>query len=294
MADHSPLPEIPPSSGQLERGELGAWAVRPFFIPGETDFETLAHPLRMHAGTKDISFDPTSQTFSGRRLPPDAITSAFQDVLNRFSLAAREWLVTTFPEYARGLTPDRVTWRGTEEATRRLRHTARNDLLHIDNFPTRPTQGRRILRLFVNLDPADPQVWATSDRFSSLLERFREKQPVPMRSDAEWLAVGARWLRLLKSGWRGRSEYDAMMLRLHHFLKNDHAFQTRATRKIWMFPPGSAWLVFTDSLSYAWLRGRYTLEHSFFVSPEALREPDESPLAQLCRLESPSLLPMAG
>ena len=278
----------------MELGEVASWTRCPFFSVTPGDFETLTHPLRMHAGTKDISFDPTTQRFSGRRLPSDEITSAFQDVLNRFSLAAREWLSTAYPEYARGLSPDRVTWHGVEEATRSLRHTARNDLLHIDNFPTRPSHGRRILRLFVNLNPMDPQVWATSERFASILERFRATHPVPDRSEREWLAVGGRWLRLLKSGWRGRSEYDAMMHRIHHFLKNDDAFQLRAQRRLLSFQPGSAWMALTDGLSYAWLRGRHTLEHSFFVSPDVLQEPEEAPLARLSRPATEALLPMAG
>ncbi len=270
------------------------WPACPFFAPAGADRENLLNPLRAHFGTKDVSFDPATRRFSGRRPPPAAVASGLQDVLTRFSAAAQTWLAETFPEYAPGLTPDRVTWHGSEEATRRLRHTARNDLLHIDNFPTRPTHGRRILRLFMNVHPADPQVWGTSERFPELLARYRARHSVPVKREDDWLAVGGRWLRLFRAGWGGRSEYDAMMLRVHHFLKNDPAFQMRAARRLWTFPPGSAWLAFTDSLSYAWLRGRQTLEQSFFVSQAVLREPGESPLARLCRAESTSPLSLAG
>lgn len=292
MPENVPTAEFSPTPGQLERGDIGVWPACPFFSPAGADREILLNPLRAHVGTKDISYDPATQRFSGRRLPPPAVATDLQDVLTRFSAAAQAWLAETFPEYAGGLTPDRVTWHGTEEATRKLRHTARNDLLHIDNFPTRPTHGRRILRLFLNVHPTDPQVWGTSERFPALLDRYRAKHAVPSKSEAEWLALGGRWLKLFRAGWEGRSEYDALMLRLHHFLKNDHAFQTRAARRLWTFPPGTAWLAFTDSLSYAWLRGRQTLEQSFFVSRDVLREPDESPLARLCRAET--LMPMAG
>ena len=50
--------------------------------------------------------------------------------------------------YAATWKPDRGSYRPEEEATRRLRLTARNDLIHVDAFPNRPTQGYRILRVF--------------------------------------------------------------------------------------------------------------------------------------------------
>ena len=56
------------------------------------------------------------------------------------------------PRYSRHWELDRVSYRGLEEATRQLRLTARNDLLHIDAFPTRPSNGWRILRVFLNVN----------------------------------------------------------------------------------------------------------------------------------------------
>ena len=42
-------------------------------------------------------------------------------------------------------------------------------------------------------------------------------------------------------------------------------------------------MAFTDVCSHAVLRGRYALEHSYFVAPEALALPAESPPALLER-----------
>jgi hypothetical protein len=39
----------------------------------------------------------------------------------------------------------------------------------------------------------------------------------------------------------------------------------------------------TDACSHAVLRGRFALEHSFFVSPSVLAVPEESPAALLAR-----------
>jgi hypothetical protein len=71
------------------------------------------------------------------------------------------------------------------------------------------------------------------------------------------------------------------MLRLHHFLKQDEAFQAQAARRMWTFPPGSMWVLFADGVAHAQLRGRYALEHSFFVPVESLHRPAESPLVRL-------------
>src|SRR5262249_36863928 len=148
---------------------------------------------------------------------------------------AVEWLRAAVPEYAADLTPDRVTLRTQEEATRALRVTARNDLLHIDQFPTRPSFGRRILRLSVNIHPDQPWVWATADRFPDLLRRFSSHLRIPELSDAGWRAETPTVIRLLRRGRAGRSEYDFWMLRLHHYLKEDIAYQVRAMRHLWSF-----------------------------------------------------------
>jgi hypothetical protein len=73
------------------------------------------------------------------------------------------------------------------------------------------------------------------------------------------------------------------MLRFHDFLKLNDAFQEHCRKRYWTFPPGCCWLVFTDSVSHAALRGRYAMEHSYFVAPESLLLPDQAPAACLLR-----------
>jgi hypothetical protein len=75
------------------------------------------------------------------------------------------------------------------------------------------------------------------------------------------------------------------MLRFHDFLKANEHFQEHCSKRIWQFEPGSTWLAMTDVTSHAALRGRFALEHSYFVSPATLALPDESP-AELLRKAS--------
>ncbi len=73
------------------------------------------------------------------------------------------------------------------------------------------------------------------------------------------------------------------MLRLHHFLKANEEYQEHTPKRFWTFPPGCAWMVLTDTATHAALRGRFALEHSYFLAPETLALPDESPAALLER-----------
>jgi hypothetical protein len=190
----------------------------------------------------------------------------------------------TLPRYARNWELDRVSFRPEEEATRRLRISARNDLLHVDAFPNRPTNGKRLLRVFVNVNPSDPRVWMTSDPFPVLFERYAREVGLPGQYRERW---GKRLLyglgRLICPGRPPRTAFDSFMLRFHDFLKRSDAFQEKCIKRIWSFPPGSAWMCFTDTMSHAVLRGRYALEHSYFVSLEDMAVPEESPAAIVAR-----------
>jgi hypothetical protein len=266
------------SAESLERNELSAIGVCPFPLPDRADLAFLSAHESGGYGHKDISFDPVNPRSSGRA---SASRCRLEQILSDFSTVTATWIAKAIPAYATGLTKDRVTLRTQEEATRVLRLTSRNDLLHIDNFSTRPTLGRRILRFYVNVNPSEPQVWAISERFPELVARFAAQHRLPIRSIEEWIAPTPSFFRLFFGGRRARSNYDNWMLRLHHFLKQDAAFQIHAARKVCKFEPASAWLLFSDGLAHAHLRGRLVLEHSFFVDRTCLVCPPEWPVAVL-------------
>jgi hypothetical protein len=274
--------EAPGLAERLERGEVVYYPTCPFALP-DADHRFLLEQRLASRAHKNISYNPHSAKVSGYHRHSDGHAERLREVLARFSRTATDWLAAALPRYAAGWRLDLVSLRPEEEATRRLRLTARNDLLHVDAFPSRPTNGARILRFFININPAEPRVWVTSDPFPVLLERYGAKAGLPGRGAAGWVGrLGEGVLRALRLR-RRRSAYDAFMLRLHNFLKADDAFQQRCTKRLWRFPPGSAWLVITDTASHAVLRGRYALEHSYFLSPKTLALPDEAPAALLER-----------
>jgi hypothetical protein len=267
---------------RLERGEVIFFPRAPFPLPTGDDHAFL---LRQQLGGtvhKNISYDPATGRTGGfaRRGPEES--ERLRQLFADFSRTTTEWLTRTLPSYAAGWQLDRISYRPEEEATRRLRHLARNDLIHVDAFPGRPSQGRRILRVFANVNPSEPRIWVTSSPFAALLEQYGEAAGLPSRTGSDWFGrVREGVVRLFRPGKAKRSAYDAFMLRFHDYLKSNEAFQERGPKRLWTFPPGSGWLAFTDTCSHSVLRGRYCLEHSYFVSPNVLSLPDEAPAALL-------------
>lgn len=265
---------------RLEKHELVYFPVCPFPLPEGTDRQFLCQQKLGWLNHKNISYDPQTGRVSGFAVRSPSETERLRDLLATFSSRVTSWLSRALPNYAHAWQLDRTSFRPEEEATRHLRLTARNDLLHVDAFPTRPTNGRRILRCFVNLNPTEPRIWVTSDPFPQLVQQFHGKPDFPGNTGLPWLGRVRDGIRHLFSAQRShRSAYDVFMLRFHDFLKTNDHFQEQCPKRYWTFAPGSAWLAFTDSLSHAALRGRYALEHSYFVPPHVLFLPAAAPVS---------------
>lgn len=274
---------------RLEQGEVLFFPRCPFPLPEGPDREFLLQQQIRRLTAKHITYDPARDTVAGFRRTSTEQAQRLRGLLASFSESVTAWLTATLPHYQGGLQRDRASYRSEEEATRRLRHSARNDLLHIDSFPNRPSLGRRILRIWSNIHPSEPRVWVTSDLLSRVLERYGRALGVSLREKQSWLTLLRQGLLgLLMPGRPQRSAYDSFMVRLHNALKLNDEFQERSPKRLWIFPPGSAWMLFTDARTHAELRGRFALEHSFFVDPRALVCPEHSPVTLV---DGPPLLP---
>jgi hypothetical protein len=269
---------------RLERGEVIYYPACPFPLPQGPDREFLLQQQLAGSAHKNISYDPRKGRIGGILRQSRVQVERARRLLADFSTAVTRWLGQTVPRYASGWRLDQVSFRPVEEATRQLRLTARNDLLHVDAFPSRPTNGHRILRVFANINPCEPRIWVTSDTFGRLLDRYGRDVGLPTGRGTGMLEqVRDSVIRLFRPGRAPRSSYDAFMLRFHNFLKADSDFQERSSKRYWTFPPGSGWMVLTDVCTHAALRGRYALEHSYFIAPAVLALPAESPAALLQR-----------
>jgi hypothetical protein len=199
--------------------------------------------------------------------------------------------------YAGELKLDFASFRPLEEQGRDLPTHRRNDLLHVDAFPTRPTHGARILRVFTNINPAQARVWLTGEPFHELAPRLAQEAGLS-RYAAQAKSPLFR-VRRTAAGWFRRaglpvgdhSAYDLFMLHFHDWLKFNTEFQERSPRVRSEFPAGCTWLVFTDGVPHAALSGQYALEHTYIIPRKALVAPDLAPVGVLEKLAETRLAP---
>src|SRR3954454_13059026 len=163
--------DCPSAEERLERGEVIYYPACPFPYPQGDDRDFLNSQRLAHRGHKNVSYDPHKDQAKGGAWD-GAGGERVRRLLGDFSRDATAWLATTLPLYAPTWKLDLVSFRPEEEHGRQLRQKARNDLLHVDAFPSRPTNGQRILRLFVNTNRTEPRVWITAEPFAELLKKY--------------------------------------------------------------------------------------------------------------------------
>jgi len=206
-------------------------------------------------------------------------------VLRDYSQRVVRFAAEILPTYAARWHVDYASFRPQEEAGRRLSVHARNDLLHVDSFPTRPTRGDRIFRVFTNVNPVEPRVWRTGEGFEELAERFAVSSGLLARVSRPTLR--GRILRAARAAGlpvRVRPPYDEFMHRFHNFLKENGPYQETARAERISFPPGSTWMVFTDMVTHSVLSGQFALEQTFLVSRDSLTLPARAPISVLERI----------
>ncbi len=280
---------------QLEAGDILFFPQTPIHLnDDELGFLRGAQQTnsRMH---KNVAYKPAADKVSGQddAMPAEDL-ERLRAIMHKYSRAVTDFLSHFLSPYQRRWRLDYASFRPQEEENRDLPLRKRNDLLHTDAFPTRPTYGARILRFFNNINPERTRNWITTEPFADIAPKFAPNDlPLPgvqsgvgkmLRNAANFTGV-AKAVPSLK-----RSPYDDFMMRFHNFLKENEAFQRDCPKQHWNFPPGSSWMVYTDTVSHAVLSGQYALEQTFLVAPEAMVRPEISPLGVLERLTGARLV----
>jgi hypothetical protein len=258
----------------LETGGLVSLPGHPFRLTaGE---EALLTPAHADGRSKNISLSPAGREVRGAAA--DGAADALAGLMDRYADWARTLVLQIAPGYADALERGRTSYRsrGAQEPAASPRKDDRR--LHIDAFASQPTGGRRILRVFSNINPAgEPRVWNVGESFEAHAGRWLAKVRRPWPLEA--------WALQRLGLTRGRrTPYDFLMLGLHDKAKLDGAYQQSAPRRRVAFPAGASWIVFTDSVVHAALAGRYALEQTFYLPVEAMGDPSPSPLRILERL----------
>lgn len=234
-------------------------------------------PSCTDGSAKNISFDSRTGALKGTCLA-GADRAELVSLVARFSRQASELVALLLPRYALHLQTGLTSYRPVEVEGRPSSYKKDDTRLHVDAFASRPNRGRRILRVFSNVNPAGiPRVWNLGEPFEPFAMRFAPRVGPPL--------PGSAWLLERLNVTKGpRSRYDHLMLGLHDRAKEDMDYQRSAPKVRMDFPPGSTWVVFTDQVLHAALSGQYLLEQTFYLPVRGMKHEERSPLRVLERL----------
>jgi len=266
---------------QLELGAIVFFPATPIVIPSEDRELLLGRKQSSSAYHKNVAYRPSEDRVTGLDVSEQQEAVELRRILRDYSQRSAEFLTRFLSPYSGKWKLDFASFRPVEEQGRVARLHARNDLLHFDSFPTRPTNGARILRFFTNINPQQSRVWLTSQTFEAFGPHFASKTGF-LSSFRSPLSRSLKAIfRALHIPGANRPPYDELMHRCHNAMKEDSSFQETIAKHRWEFPPDSSWMVFTDCVSHAVLSGQYALEQTFLMPQSALVAPQRSPLTVL-------------
>ncbi|OLE55270.1 MAG: hypothetical protein AUG51_04110 [Acidobacteria bacterium 13_1_20CM_3_53_8] len=272
---------------QLEQGQILLFEKTPFELPKEHQEFLLSQRQTDSRYHKNISYRPNKNVLRGVSSNLAEDSDRLRQIMQSYSIQVTKFLSQFLSPYAQDWSLDFASFRPLEEEGRDLPLHKRNDLLHVDAFPSRPTRGRRILRVFTNINPNRPRIWNTTDRFDVLAQRFAVEAGLnriaarALSSKRALSRLTARIMRLVGINIADRSLYDEFMLRFHDYLKENASFQSECPKIRLEFPPHSTWVVFTDGVPHAALSGQFALEHTYIVSMNALLSKHKAPISVL-------------
>jgi hypothetical protein len=278
---------------QLERGNILFFPRTPFAL--SEDEREILRKTSLTGGSlhKNIAYRPASDKVTGFDKSMAHDSEKLRDVLRAYSQRALGLLRSLLPRYMEGCRVDFASFRPQEEEGRDLPTKKRNDLLHVDAFPTRPTKGDLILRVFTNINKTKPRIWLTSDPFEPLARRYAMDAGLPEFAKQPGGSWPGNLLRAVGLPIADRSAYDRFMLGFHDYLKFNEEYQRDCAKYRFEFPPDSTWMVFTDIVPHAVLSGQHALEQTVIVRRRSLAARRNAPIEILESLCGRPLAPIS-
>ena len=209
---------------------------------------------------------------------------ALRGMIERFADQSQQLISKILPSYVPNLTVANTSFRPFEVEARMSSYRKDDTRLHPDAFPSNPTQGTRLLRVFNNVNPnGKPRVWRVGEPFTQMANQFLPKTKALLPLQA-WL------MKTLHITKRTRTEYDHRMLQLHDLVKADMDYQKNSPQQSVNFMPGTTWIVYSDQVLHAAMSGQYMFEQTFHLPVSGLKNPETAPLRVLEKILKRSLL----
>lgn len=266
---------------KLENGSVLYFPDLPFMMA--EDEKAFLTPEFADPSSKNISYYAARNKLWGVRRLTDEERNRMKSMLHRFSQHSLTLIKNLLPDYHQSLIQGRTSFRPVQVSDRKTSYRKDDKRLHVDAFPSSPNQGKRIIRVFCNINPSEDRVWRLGEPFANVAKRFAPSIPKPFPGSAALL----EFLNITKSR---RSLYDHYMLNIHDRMKEDEQYQQTVQQQEVRFPPASTWIVQTDHVSHAAMRGQHLLEQTFYLPVDAMRDPELSPLRILEKVTGKTLI----
>src|SRR6185437_2242804 len=128
---------------KLEEGQILFFSTPPFNLPAEDQRFLISQRQSGFKGHKNISYRPLTDELRGAAAGNKRDASQLHAIMRMYSQAVTKFVDRFLAPYAAHRRLDFASFRPIEEQNRDLAVTKRNDLMHVDAFPTRPTHGGR-------------------------------------------------------------------------------------------------------------------------------------------------------
>lgn len=240
-------------------------------------------PATLDPKSKNVSYDIAHDRLGGSQCLGEE-ADELKAMLKRYAIASRNLLHLLIPSYDANLIQGKTSFRPVEIEGRKTSYRKDDTLLHVDAFPSNPTKGQRILRVFTNINQdGKPRVWRAGESFEDVVKKFALKVP------GQFPGI-AQLLKLFKITKDLRTPYDHYMLHIHDNMKGNSHYQKNVSQEELHFPPGSTWIVYTDQVSHAAMKGQHVLEQTFHMPVSGLQNQKTSPLRVLERYLNKTLV----
>lgn len=241
------------------------------FAPSETRFLS---PNWSDGKSKNIYLAGNSRTIKGAKGNAEEL-AAMSALIERYSHSATSLIAHLLPSYMPHAKPANTSLRCVEAAGRKTSWRKDDRRLHADAFPSKPSHGERLLRVFTNVNPHNkPRVWNVGEPFADMAARFLPKVP-------RYNGLQAKLINALGITKSLRGEYDHIMLHLHDLTKANVDYQANAPQMRVEFPANSTWVVYSDLVLHAVLSGQHMMEQTFHLPQNFLAHTQASPKSRL-------------
>ena len=272
----------------LEQGCIVKFPSCPVQLPTAAELETLRTTLPQQLKSKNVSYHPEADRVTG--LEDDSpIADLAYTALTDHRDRVTNFLRTVMPALSNDMRVGTCSFRPLEEKGRNLKPHSSNELIHIDAGAYGATNGDRILRFFVNVNPDVDRIWKSKGAFPALFEKYGHdagmyedltpslERGLSGKARTSFLdglvKIGLPLAPMLDS-----SPYDRVMRKLHNYMKDTPAFQqTDESVQTFNFEPYSAWMVLTDMVSHASYSGQHALVYTALISLQNCRLQELAP-----------------